>query len=142
MQMRAEAMRRFVVFVVLLAACTHKTPEEKLLDRVDSSISWIATLQFAGEEWLANSVPTSFIRASVKAAKKDMQNATAAIERSPARRELRDALRAQLDAANSAAVRMKDAVEKNDRRSVAALIRRFKTAHAALDQLQQSEERH
>jgi hypothetical protein len=101
----------------------------------------VATLHFIGEKWLVNSVPTSFVRTSVGAAQADLQKATSAIERSPARKQIRDALQKQFDVSLAAAAGLKEAVEKGDRRSVAESVRRFAAADRILHQLRQQQER-
>ena len=129
---------RLVALLILLVACTHKTPEQKLLDDVDSAVSWVGTLQFAGEKWLSNSVPSSFVRATVDGAKKDFDKTTKTIAKSPARKELRDSIGNQIELAQAAAEHVKEAIEKNDRRTVAKAVRQFAIASAALQQLEQN----
>ena len=52
---------RYALIFLLLAGCGGgKSPEEKLLKDVEPAVSWVATLQLAGEKWLGNSVPTRF----------------------------------------------------------------------------------
>src|SRR5436309_5678 len=130
-------MRRCVILVLLLlAACSHKTPEQKLLDDVDPAASWVATLQLAGEKWLADSVPTSFVRGCVGGAEKEFDKTSKAIGKSPARPALRDKIRRQIEIARAAAGHLKEAVEKNDRLAVADSVKQFAAAHAALQDSQ------
>ena len=100
-------MRRFLLAALLLGACSHKTPEEQLIKDFDKARSWSATVQFAGEKWHANSVPSSFMRSTIAAAEKEYDAAAKTIEESPARKELRDQLRRELDAAREVAQRLK-----------------------------------
>ena len=60
-----------VALAIALCAC-QKSPDEKLKDTAQSAASWAATLSFAGQQWIANSVPKRFIRTSVDAAKKEL----------------------------------------------------------------------
>jgi len=95
-------MRRHFIFLLLLvAACSQQTADE--------ASSWIATLQFTGEKWLANSVPTSFVRATIDSADK-------ALEKNPDPRAPK---------ARAAAQAMRQAIEKNDRATVANVVRQL-----------------
>jgi hypothetical protein len=96
------AMRRHFVFALMLIAACSQQP-------ADEASSWIATLQFTGEQWLANSVPTSFARATIDSADK-------ALQKNPDPRA---------PAARAAAQEMRKAIEKNDRIAVANLVKRF-----------------
>jgi hypothetical protein len=130
--------RRFVCLAIaLIAACSsHKTADEKLLDAADPAASWSATLQLAAEKWLANSVPSSFARATVDAATRQFDKSGKEVARSQARQQLRDAIKVQLDNVQAAAGDFKQAMEKNDRRTVAACAHRFGEANQALQQLE------
>jgi hypothetical protein len=128
-------------FCVAIAACGHKTPEQKLLDTIDPADSWIATLQLTGEKWLANSVPTRFVRSTVDAAKKDFEKVGKALDQSDAPRPMILTVRHQLEVATAAAGDVSQAVQKNDRRTVEMSVRRFAAAHAALQQLQNQKSR-
>jgi hypothetical protein len=125
------------LFCLTLAACVHKTPEQKLLDTIDPANSWIATLQFAGEKWLTNSVPTRFVHTTVAAANKDFDKVGKSLDQSDAPRAMVDTVRHELQVAIAAAGDVNRAVEKGDRRTVAISVRRFAAAHAALQQLHQ-----
>jgi len=134
-------MRRWIVLAAFAVACTHKTPDQQLVQSVEPAISWVATLRFAGEKWLADSVPASFVRASVGAAEKDLEKAASTIDQSQARKDLRDVLRDQLAESHDAAEQLKSAIDSSDRRSAAASVRRFAAASAVLQRLQKQEER-
>ena len=121
---------------MLVAACGHKTPEQKLLDTIDPADSWIATLQLTGEKWLTNSVPTKFVRTTVDSAKKDLEKVGKTLDQSDAPRPMIETARHQLEVATAAAGDISQAVQDNDRRTVAISVRRFADAHAALQQLQ------
>ena len=112
-------MRRPFVLcaIVLVAACSQK-PDPKTL------ASWSATLQLAAERWLTSSVPSSFVRATVKAARKEFDSAADDDQ-------FRDVVK-QLDAASG---NLTQAIEKNDRRTVAECARRFAAATAALQKM-------
>ena len=130
-------MRRHLVygFCLLVAACGHKTAEQKLLDTIDPADSWIAALQLTGEKWLTNSVPTKFVRTTVDSAKKNLEKVDQALDHSDAPRPMIEAVRHQLEVATAAAGDITQAVQLNDRRAVAISVRRFAAAHAALQQL-------
>ncbi|HEY8133609.1 MAG TPA: hypothetical protein VII12_17155 [Thermoanaerobaculia bacterium] len=132
---------RWLILIILpLAACSHKTAEQKLLEDVDPTASWVATLQLAGEKWLANSVPTSFVRGCVGGAEKEFDKTSKTIGKSPARRNLRDEISAQIEIARAAAGHLKEAVEKNDRLAVADSVKRFAASSAALHRLEQQKD--
>ena len=134
--------RLFVCLAIaLIAACSHKTADEKLLDAADPVASWSATLQLASETWLANSVPSSFARATVDAARKEFDKTGKEVAQSQARQQLRDAIKVQLDNLQAAAGDFKQAIEKNDRRTVAACAHRFGEANQALQQLENQKDR-
>ena len=131
-------MRRcqLVCAILLIAACGHKTPDQKLLEAADPAASWSATLQMTAETWLANSVPRSFVRATVDAANKAFDQTSREVAHSHARQEFRAAIRGQLDVAEAAAGDLKKAIENNDRNAVAGCARRFAAVHSALQQLE------
>jgi hypothetical protein len=133
-------MRRHHVLILCaaLAACRQQSPEQKLLKDIDPAASWIATLQFAGEKWLANSVPTQFVRATVHAAQKDLKKTTRTVDQSQASQSLRDTVRHQIDAATAAAAVVDRAVQDDDRRTVAMSVQRFAAAHEVLRKLERS----
>src|SRR5207253_2571121 len=98
---------RYALIFLLLAGCGGgKSPEEKLLKDVEPAVSWVATLQLAGEKWLGNSVPTRFVRAAASSAQKSFDRAKRSIERSPAKKELRDQLRQQIAISAAAAAKL------------------------------------
>ncbi|HSS51224.1 MAG TPA: hypothetical protein VLX28_19965 [Thermoanaerobaculia bacterium] len=115
---RPPAGRRYravLVAAALLAACRHQTPEQELLDKAGSAGSWISTLQMAGEKWLANSVPTSFIKTTCKAADDDLDQAAQEAAESKARPEVRDPLRQVISQSRAAETSLRRAAEVNDR---------------------------
>src|SRR5579872_3297842 len=93
-----SGMRRTIVLLLaLLAACAAETPQKKLFGELDSATSWMATLQFAGEKWIANSVPDSFLRDCVATAVPVLQDGIQSIDASRAPGDLRRELRLQLN---------------------------------------------
>ncbi|HEX3552124.1 MAG TPA: hypothetical protein VIA62_02720 [Thermoanaerobaculia bacterium] len=116
--LQSSAARRcgaILVFAALLAACQHKSPEQELLDKADAVGSWIATLQMAGEKWLANSVPKSFVKSTCKEADRDLDQATGETAKSQARPEVRDPLRQLISQTRAAGASLRRAVATNDR---------------------------
>ena len=67
----------------LCLACASKSPQEKLLDAARPAASWIATLRMTGERWNANSVPASFVRATVDKARDELGGVAEEAEKSP-----------------------------------------------------------
>lgn len=133
--------RRLWCAILLIAACSHKTPDQKLLAAAEPAASWIATLQMAAEKWLGNSVPSRFVRATVDAANAAFDKTGKEIAQSDARQELRQAIKRQLEVAQAASGDFKQAVVKNDRRVVANCAQRFAAAHSALQQLEDEKDR-
>ena len=121
---------------VALAACSHKPPDQKLADDIEPATSWIATLDFASADWLANRVASAFIRESVKSAQKALDKARKAAEQSKASEQLRDAVKLQLRSATDAADALSGAVERGDRNAVQRARSRFSAAYAALNQIE------
>lgn len=103
------------VAAVLLAACRHQTPEQDLLDKADPAGSWISTLQMAGEKWIANSVPTAFVKTTWQAAREDLQQTARDAADSKARPEVRDPLRRLIAETRAAGFSLLQATEANDR---------------------------
>ena len=98
--------RHFILLLLLIAACSQPTADE--------ASSWIATLQFTGEQWLANSVPTSFVRATIDSADKALARVSD------------PKVAAEVSEARAAGQSMRQAIDKNDRIAVANLVKRFK----------------
>jgi len=109
----------------LWLACSSQSPEEKLLDAVKPVPSWIATLRMTGERWDANSVPTSFVHTTVKAARKEFEKEAEEATRSKARPELRIPLHQVMTEAAAAADGLGRAAEANDRPGVAREVGRL-----------------
>jgi len=91
-------VRRAVFAILLIAACSKKPDQE-----LHEVASWSATLHLTAEKWLANSVPSSFARATIDAATKTFDKAQSVD-------------RTQLDNLKAASGDFKQAIEKNDRR--------------------------
>ena len=136
-------MRRFQLgcAILLIVACSHKTPDQKLLEAAEPAASWIATLQMTAEKWLGNSVPSVFVRATVDAANAAFDKTGKTVAQSEARRELREAIKRQLEIAQAASADFMQGVGKIDRRLVAICARRFAVAHTALQQLEDQKDR-
>jgi len=120
-------MRLLVVALLLAAACSQKPPDEKLLDDVQPAASWAASLRFMGEKWLANSVPTAFVKNSADAARKSIEKTAKQIDQSQASAGLRQALRRDAVEVMQAAEQMEAAVDKGDRSGVERAIKELDT---------------
>jgi hypothetical protein len=107
------------IAAVALLACQQKSPEEELLAKVEPAGSWVSTLEMVGQKWAANSVPTSFVRNSVSAARKEFEKVVQEAEKSEARPDLRAAVRGLVSEALGAGEGLQRAVEANDRGAVA-----------------------
>jgi hypothetical protein len=103
----------------LCLACGSKSPEEKLLDAAKPAASWIATLRMTGERWNANSVPASFVKATVDKARDELGGVAEEAEKSPAPPEARLPLQHLMTEARAAGSGLERAVEAGDRPAVA-----------------------
>jgi hypothetical protein len=133
-------MKRLLVAALLVISCTHQTPEQKLVKQVSPSQSWLASLQFIGEVWLGNRVPTAYFRKSLASAEKELQKSSAAIEKADAASKLRGELRKPIDGAQSVIAAMKRAAETNDRAGIARDTVRCGALARELDQIAQQYE--
>ncbi|HEY3569982.1 MAG TPA: hypothetical protein VGP73_18755 [Thermoanaerobaculia bacterium] len=108
-----------VVAAASSLACSSKPPKEKLLDTAQTASSWIATLRMTGEQWGANSVPTSFVETTVKAARSELEKEADDAGKSKAPPELRDPFRQIVTEAKDVAKRLSQTAGENDRPGVA-----------------------
>jgi len=120
----------------LWLACSQQSPEEKLLDQAKTASSWIATLRMTGEQWEANSVPTSFVGTTVKAAREELKKEADDAARSKARPELRDPFRQIVTEAEAVSKRLSQAAGENDRPEVAREVGRLVALQERLAALQ------
>ncbi len=123
----------------LLLACAAQSPDEKLLDTARPAASWVATLRMTGEQWIANSVPKSFVQATVAAAREDLLDAAEEAAKSPARAEARLPLQSLLHEARAACSGLQRAVEAGDRPAAAREVERIKGLQARITAWQQQE---
>jgi hypothetical protein len=106
-------------------ACASKSPQEKLLDAAQPAASWIATLRMTGERWNANSVPASFVKATVGKARDELSSVAEEAEESPVRPEVRLPLQRLMTEARVAGSALERAVEAGDRPAVARQVGRL-----------------
>jgi hypothetical protein len=89
--------------VLLLAGCTHRTEERKLLQSIEPVQSWAATLDYVSHQWLLNRVPTAYARRCAESAADAAAQGLKSIDESQASHDLRDSLRVEVkDAAKHA----------------------------------------
>jgi hypothetical protein len=134
---RSPAGRRCgAIFIValVLAAC-NPSPDQDLRDKAGFAGSWAATLQMAGEKWIANSVPTSFVRTSCEAAIEDLDQAAGEAAKSKAQTEARDSLRRLISETAAASTGLRRAAEANDRPAAAQAVRRLAEIHRGFEAL-------
>lgn len=126
-----------IVAAAAFFACQQKSPEEKLLKKIEPAGSWVATLQMTGEKWNANSVPTSFVRTSAGAARKAFDKASKEAAKAQANPALRAAARELIGEAQAAAAGLQSAVAANDRAAVARLVGRLAALQGRFERLTQ-----
>lgn len=117
-------------------ACSSKSPEEKLLDQAKTVSSWVATLRMTGEQWNANSIPTSFVETTGKAARKELETAAEETAKSKAPQELRAPLQQTISEAVASAKGVRRAAETGDHPGMAREIGRLASLQARLEALQ------
>lgn len=119
----------------LCLACSSQSPEEKILDTAQTTISWIATLRMTGEQWSANSVPTSFVATTVEAARGDLEQEADDAAKSKAAPDVRDPFRQIVTEARAVGKKLSQATEANDRPAVAREVARLAALQASLEAL-------
>jgi len=134
-----DVRKCLLILAIVIASCSHQTPEQKLLSSLDPATSWIATLDFTAECWLGNRVPSAFVRASVSAAQKALDQAKNDIDSSKADPRLRNEARSQVRIADDAAVELNAAIHRSDRVAVARAKSRFAASYAALHALEEQQ---
>jgi hypothetical protein len=120
----------------LCLACSSQSPKEKLLDTAQKSSSWIATLRMAGEQWGANSVPTSFVETTVKAARDEFKQEAEDAKKSKAPPEIREPFRQIVTEAKDVGKRLSQAAEANDRPGAAREVAQLAALQGRLEELQ------
>lgn len=120
----------------LCLACSSQSPKEKLLDTAQTASSWLATLRMTGEQWGANSVPTSFVETTVKAARSELETEADDAAKSKAPPELRDPFRRIVTEAKDVGKRLSQAAEENDRPGAAREVGRLAALQEQLAALQ------
>lgn len=119
----------------LCLACSSQSPKEKLLDTAQTASSWIATLRMTGEQWGANSVPTSFVEATVRAARSELEKEAEDAKKSEAPPEVRDPFRQIVTEAKDVGKRLSQAAEANDRPGAAREVGRLVALQERLEAL-------
>lgn len=120
----------------LCLACSSQSPEQKLLSQAQTASSWIATLRMTGEQWNANSVPTSFVETTVKAAREELEKEEADTAKSEAPPEMRAPFRQIVTEAGAAGKRLRQAAEANDRPGAAREVAQLAALQSRLEELQ------
>jgi hypothetical protein len=109
----------------LVLACSRQSPEEKLLDTARPAVSWLATLRMTGERWIANSVPKSFVKATVGEARKDLGKVADAAGKSPVPAGEKLPLLALMREGRSVGLDLQKAAEAGDRPGAARQVARL-----------------
>jgi hypothetical protein len=129
---------RSTIIVLVLAAlsCRQTSPDQKLVESLGPSASWVRSLQMIGEKWLANSVPENFVRTAVAAADKDFQKAEKGAAASRADQALRSRIVRDLHEARAITATLRAGARANDRRIAERAIRRVPALSRELDSLE------
>jgi hypothetical protein len=130
------AMRNYTLVLALatsaLLGCQSKSPEEEILQQAQPAGSWIATLRFAGEQWIANRVPASFVESTAEAASDELDKAVQEAGKSPVRPEIRLPLQRLMTDTRSAGAGLERAVDAGDRPGAARQVARLATLQQEL----------
>lgn len=118
-----------VLTALTLPACQKKPPEEDLLEKVEPVGSWLASLEMTGRKWLANSVPTSFVKNTLSAAGKAFDKAAEETAKSEARPGTRAPLGQLMAEARAAGSGLRRGIEAGDRGAVAREVGRLAELH-------------
>jgi hypothetical protein len=122
-------MRNYTLILALAAsallACQSKSPEEELLQQAQPAGSWIATLRFSGEQWIANRVPASFVENTVDAARDELGKVIQSARESEVRPEVRASLQRLMTDARATGAGLARAVDAGDRPGVARQVGRL-----------------
>ena len=118
---RCSMRRAFVVALLLAMACKGITTAHDVAGAAHPAGVWVASLRMVAQKRLTNSVPAAFARDAVEAAIEAIDRSRESIANAKGAPTVirSEALRAIADA-NKAAGSLKDALEKNDRRALAA----------------------
>lgn len=129
---------RVVALSLTLIACSHQTPDQKLLQSMGPVKSWAGSLAYMSEQWNRSHVPTSLLRNSIKAAQKELDRARKQIDESPATGSLKAKLHANVDALRDAAGALQQAVEDHDTKAATRLGTTCQQIHDALDAIERA----
>ena len=115
-----------------LLACQSKSPREEILQQAQTAGSWIATLRFSGEQWIANRVPASFVRSTADAARDQLDQEAQEAGQSKVPSEIRLPFQRLATGARSAGTGLAKAVEAGDRPGAARQVARLAALQAEL----------
>ncbi|HEX4966284.1 MAG TPA: hypothetical protein VF173_36080 [Thermoanaerobaculia bacterium] len=124
-----------ILLATALLGCRHPSPEDELAGRARLAASWAASLQMLGEKWLANSVPTTFVRDTCAAAGDDLAQADEDAAKSQAAPAQKDRLRQSIALARTAAKALKRDAEDGDRPGAAREVQRLADLKSTLTAL-------
>jgi hypothetical protein len=114
----------------LLLGCRAQSPEADLVQQARPAGSWLATLRWTGEQWIANRVPKSFVQSTSAAARDDLDGIGEAARASRARPAVRLPLQRLLDDGKAAGGALERAVAAGDRPAAARQVERLAALQA------------
>jgi hypothetical protein len=123
------------LLIACIGACS-KSPEEAEAASVAAIRSWTATARLAGESWLQDKTPSDYTRTTLEKAETTLRQEFAALESAEQSRLMDsdvDLLRQPADVAQ----RMAAAVQRADRRAVAAEVIALASLDARIGSLDQ-----
>lgn len=132
----ARVTRILTLLLALLLGCREQSEEEKLIRAASPVKSWASSLAYAGELWLGNRVPKSFVVGSAESALKETAKAQHAADTSRAPAVLRARVRHSLDEFADSAAALRASVRNHDPRITAREVERCHRLFEELEALQ------
>ena len=111
-----------LAFVYSLTACGPKPPRKQIDKQGESVASWAATAEMVATAWLQGDVPTDYARQTLQSGAKQVQRARTSLAKVAAGDSLAQAAEQEYGRLAERLTRMTDALQQNDRRTLAQSI--------------------
>ena len=111
-----------LAFVYSLTACGPKPPRKQIDKQGESVASWAATAEMVATAWLRGDVPTDYARQTLQSGAKQVQRARTSLAKVAAGDSLAQAAVQEYGRLAERLTRMTDALQQNDRRTLAQSI--------------------
>ena len=111
-----------LAFVYSLTACGPKPPRKQIDKQGESVASWAATAEMVATAWLQGDVPTDYARQTLQSGAKQVERARTSLAKVAAGDSLAQAAVQEYGRLAERLTRMTDALQQNDRRTLAQSI--------------------